>query len=268
MKKWLCICAVVWSTIIFATPLQERSIEPKALVELSSALGIPEESDLIAQTQQRWLRKPNQERWEMTELSAEQRQFVLHWAQENGLFSAWKPLYQTYDKALILGATTSRMQLRLDYLKSLWEQGVRFQEIVWLTGERPLDKRVDAWTERCNTEAEAARIVWEETELPLEMRALPVVFIVVPMKQDGRRPDTKATIVAWLNTNVAPSTLLFVSDQPFCGYQHAVIETNVPEDYAFDVVGAGVDVDSLKHPAAAAITLDSVARWIYEDNGR
>jgi hypothetical protein len=267
MKKWFLLCAIGLSSIAFALPIQDRTIDPQALLKLTSALGIPKDADIIAETQKKWLRKANQERWEMNELSVEQREFVLQWARENGVFTAWTPLDQTYDKALILGATTSRMQLRLEYLKSLWEQGIRFKEIVWLTGERPLDKRVDEWTDRCSTETEAARIVWEETDLPEEMHALPVIFIAVPMKQEGtvlRRPDTKATILAWRETISVPGTLLFVSDQPFCGYQFAVINTNLPETFAFDVVGAGVD--NITHPAAAAITLDSVARWIYEED--
>jgi hypothetical protein len=220
------------------------------------------DSDVIVQTQKQWLRKAGQERWEQSELSKDQREFVLHWAEAQGLFSPWTPACQSYDKALILGATTSRMQLRLDYLKKLWMQGVRFQEIVWLTGERPLDKRVDALTDRCSNESQAAHILWEEADLPKEMRSLPVIYVEVPMKPQGR-PNTEDTIVAWLNTGVLPCSAIFISDQPFCGYQFAIIKTLLPEAFAFDVVGQGADPTS--HPAAAAITLDALARWLYQD---
>src|SRR6185295_17520584 len=99
--------------------------------------------------------------------------------------------------------------------------------------------------------------------LPKEMRNLSVLFIAVPMKEEGsslKRPNTEDTVVAWLKADSRPRKALFVSDQPFCGYQFAVIKTCLPMSFQFDVVGEGVN--STSHPAAAAIILDSIARWI------
>lgn len=251
----------------FGLPMQDRQIDPAALSQLTAALEIPADANLIEETQKHWLRRPGQERWEMNELPVDKRNFVLNWAQEQGFFSPWKPAAQNYDTALILGATTSRMQTRLNHLKGLWEEGVRFQKIVWLTGERPLDPRVDALTEKCRTESEVAHIVWEEADLPEAMRQLPVVFIAVPMKQEGaqlKRPTTEDTIHAWLRTQATAESALFVSDQPFCGYQFSVVKSCMPADFSFDVVGDGVD--PMSHPAAAAITLDSIARWLYQEH--
>src|SRR5690242_14703410 len=139
----LLLLLVLVCNFAYSAPLQDHRVNPKALSELLSALNMNPHGDVIAQTQKQWLRKPGQERWEQSELSQDQRKFVLDWAEAQGLFAPWEPSCKNYDKALILGATTSRMQMRLDYLKKLWIQGLRFQEIVWLTGERPLDKRVD-----------------------------------------------------------------------------------------------------------------------------
>lgn len=267
MIKWLFLFLISLCSLTFASPILDRKIDPVALSQLATALDIPQDTDIIVETQKRWLRKSGQERWEITELSQEQRQFVLNWAKEQGLFSAWKPVCKTYDKALILGATTDRMQMRLDYLKKLWDEGTRFSEIVWLTGDRPLDKRIDYLTDRCSNESEAAHVIWEETKLPEEMRHLPVVFVEVPMKiQDSclKRPNTEDTIVAWLKIAPEPCKALFVSDQPFCGYQFAVVKASLPSSISFDLVGQGVDATS--HPAAAAITLDTIARWIYQEN--
>ena len=266
MNTWFLSLLLLLSSYLVALPIQDHRIDAQALSELATALNISKEADLIAETQKHWLRKPGQERWEMAELSADQRQFVLDWATRQGLFSAWTPLLKAYDKALILGATTSRMQMRLDYLKQLWEEGMRFHQIVWLTGDRPLDPRVDGLIDRCNTESQAAHILWEETKLPQDMRALPVAFVAVPMKQEGnllRRPNTEDTIIAWLQTAPEPCKALFVSDQPFCGYQFAIIKGSLPKTFLFDLVGPGVDPTS--HPAAAAITLDVIARWIYQE---
>ena len=267
MKRWFLLLAVCLCSLSNTAPIQDHTIDPNALFQLASALGIPQDADIISETQMHWLRKADQERWELAELPVSQRFFVLDWAEKQGLFSPWKPALETYDKALILGATTSCMQMRLDYLKELWLQGIRFNEIVWLTGDRPLDKRVDGLTDRCSNESEAAHVLWKETDLPQEMRNLPVVFIATPMKTEGaslKRPNTEDTIIAWLKTAPQPCKALFVSSQPFCGYQFAIIKTCLPESFQFDLVGQGVD--SISHPAAGAIILDSIARWIYQEN--
>ncbi|MES2121912.1 MAG: hypothetical protein V4492_03935 [Chlamydiota bacterium] len=263
MKRWILFLAICLTRLCISAPLQDRTLDPQELLILGSALGIAEGSDFIAETQKRWLRPSGQERWEMDELSAEQRAFVLEWGKEHGLFAQWQPSLSSYDTALILGATTCRMQMRLDYLKELWNDGVRFEQIVWLTGDRPLDKRIDRQLDGCATESDAARSIWQITELPEEMRQLPVVFVAVPMFP-GRRPNTEDTIIAWLETQTATRTALFVSDQPFCGYQFAVVNSILPDAISFDLIGRGVDPHG--HPAAAAITLDSIARWIYQES--
>ncbi len=267
MKKWVLFFTITffWSAL-FASPIQEHKIDPTALFELTHALGISEKSDIVYETQKKWLRK-NQERWEMKELTPCQRHLVLTWAEKQGLFTSWKPFYKIYDKALILGATTSRMQLRLNYLKELWKEGVRFSQIVWLTGDRPLDPSADDFLDQAKNESEAAYILWEKTDLPEDMKNLPVIFIASPMKKEGsswKRPNTQDTILKWLETAPKSCSALFVSDQPFCGYQFAVLKLCMPDSVQFDLVGKGVDPNS--HPAAAAITLDSIARWIYAES--
>src|SRR3990167_9901242 len=123
MKKWLFLLAICLCSLSFASPIQDHKIDPAALSQLGRALDIPQDADIVLETQKRWLRRPNQERWEIAELSLDQRLFVLNWATDQGLFAPWKPASKGYDKALILGATTSRMQIRLDYLKQLWNEG-------------------------------------------------------------------------------------------------------------------------------------------------
>lgn len=257
-----CLLLFAFTLSAFASPIVDHKINFKDLSQLCEALEVPYEENLVAETQKRWLRKPGQERWEMEELSSDQRQFVLNWAKENGLFDTWMPAIQSYDKALILGATTSRMEMRLNYLIELWNQGIRFSEIVWLTGDRVLDPRVDELIDRCINESEAARVLWEEAKIPEEMRYIPVLFISVPMKEDGRRPNAQDTIVAWLNHSY-PCKALFVSNQPFCGLQFAVIQATLPKEYHFDVVGKGID--HTNH-LSAAIVLDTLARWIYQQD--
>jgi len=256
---------IIFASFLTAAPIRDHRIDPTVLQKLTHTLEIAEEEDLIAATQKQWLRKKGQERWEMDELSPEKRQFVLDWTKEQGLFAAWHPSVDHYDKAIILGASTPCMEQRLSYLKELWEQGIRFEEIVWLVGDRPLDPRVDTLFSDCPHETAAAHLLWEKASLPSEVRKLPVQFIASPM-QGNKRPTTDDTILDWLKTSPAPCTTLFVSSQPFCGYQFAAIKMLLPDTISFDVAGPSLDLEDYPAAPAAAILLDSIARWLYAEN--
>lgn len=250
----------------FSYPIQDHRIDTAALSKFASSLGISEEADLIEETQKHWIRKC-QERWEMEELSPDQKELVLSWAMKQGLFSSWKPLCKAYDEAIILGGNTEVMKKRLNYLKDCWNEGIRFEKITWLTGDRPLNKNVDDFLGRARNESEAVRIIQHEIPLPKELSLLPVVFIALPMKEEDsslKRPNTEDTIIEWLKIKQKSRKVLFISNQPFCGYQFAVINTNLPQDIQFDVCGPGIDPKN--YPNIAAITLDSIARWIYQDH--
>ncbi len=266
MKKLLALLLLILQNTVMAIPFEDHTIPSNALAELLAFFNIPEDQK-VAQTQQQWLRKGGKERWEMEELTEDRRRFVLDWAKKQGLYTAWKASQPSYDKALILGANTYHMETRLAYLKKLYQDGIRFKEIVWLVGERPLDARVDGLMDVCKTESQAARHIWAHADLPPDMKLVPVQFVDSPMKTENgilKRPTTDDTIIDWLKTTPAPCTSLFISDQPFCGYQFAVIKTLLPYTFQFDVAGDGADPSS--HSSAAAITLDAIARWIYQEN--
>lgn len=258
LKKLFFLCLV---SSLQAVPIQHHPLNQDAVQKLADLLGIPEGSDIVQQTQSRWLRHPHQERWEMTELEEEQKALVLTWAQHEGFYDAWTPNETHYDQAIILGATTYRMQSRLGELKRIWQSGVRFDEILFLTGDRPLDP-IETFTDSCQTETEAAYLIFQITDLPKEMRELPFRIISVPMSNIGR-PNTKDTILAYAEEMDSPKKALFISDAPFCGYQFAVINAYLPDAFLFDV--AGKKADPSVHPAAAAITLDAIARWLYQE---
>ncbi len=201
MRSLLSLIVLCVSSLVFAGPLQDHSLNKRAVEELAEHLGLDPRADLVAQTQENWLRGSLKERWEMQELSLEQREAVLYWAETQGLYSEWEPKSQGYDKALILGATTGCMQKRLDYLIQLWNRGVRFSEVVWLTGERPLNLVADRALEGCQTESDAAYFLWKSSEMPDEMRQWTALFIAVPKKREVencKRHNTEDTLVAWL----------------------------------------------------------------------
>jgi hypothetical protein len=262
MKKILAILTLF--TCAFATPLVERKVDLEAVKSLSSELGISPEGDWVEEIQKQWLRKPNQERWELAERSEREQSIVFNWIERYRFFDEWLPSESHYDKAFIFGATTFSMQKRLEHLLTLWQRGVRFDEVIWLTGERPLDEKADHYLEFCKTESEAAKLLWDLAELPLELRELPVVFVQVPMKKEGanlQRPNTYDTLAAWLalestNGQEPRCTALFITTQPYCQYQFEMTRKALPESVLFDV--ASPSMKTLK----ASVILDTLARTV------
>lgn len=265
MRKWLLLFLAVVA-LVGAEPLVERkAVDSAALSQLTKELGLDTPEGLVAATQKEWLRPAGKKRWEMAELSADKKQLVLAWAEKSGLFSEWKPACKSYENAVILGATIPVMQARLDYLVKLWNEGVRFERVVWLTGARPLDKSADGVIEDAKDEFEAALLLWKNSKIPEEMRKLPLVSIGVAMKgpNEDIQPNTKDTIEAWMEDSFCDGAELYISSQPFCGYQFAVVEATLGKRNPFDMAGPGVDPSI--HPAAAEITLDALARWLYQE---
>ena len=260
MKKWIILWALCLQTLSFAAELKNLQIELPELRGLATGLGLEVEADLVEEIGRLGLRPAHKERWEMEELSVERRAVVLDWAREQGMFAECAPVCNHYDKALIFGATRATMQTRLNYLIELWERGVRFEEVVWLTGNCNHNKS----DESIHNEDQAAHTLWENALMAEEMRRLPVTFVTVPMKVENeisKRANTEDTIRAWVELAKEPCSALFISNQPFCGYQFAVVKTAMPREFFYDCAGPGADPSS--HPAAGAIVLDTIARWAF-----
>lgn len=257
MKKfllWLCFynCAI-------ATPLQDHPIPLNSFKELCIGLEVPVHENIVSETQKKWIRPSQKERWEIEEISAHQKEFVFSWAEKEGHFEPWKPSLNAYDQIVILGASTPRMKLRLEYVENLIKEGMGVNSVVWLASERPLDDKVDDCSTGAKTEIEAAQILWEKS--PLYKGSLPVQFFSTPMKGD-KRPATEDILKTFTSKKEEGSRLLFISNQPFCGAQFETIKNTLPHFILFDVAGPGCNRESL--PSMAAVFLDSLARWIYQ----
>ncbi len=259
-----------------------------ALCELLSVCGINHDGsaqDIINKTQQAWLRKPGTERWEMDTLGKVSETYLPYF-EKLGMVHEVAPSRGKYDYAFILGATASSVRNRLAYLVSLWEKGIRFTTVVLLGSDRPLnstvetdsvlknmpqqglptDKKWQAPATMPKTESSMMRMLYEQVEMPDAMRKCPL--IVVSSSQttaaDGtiRRATTADTIIDWLKMNMQPGTCLFISSQPYVGYQHAVVQTLLPQNFIPDTVGPHV-----KDPSKLDISifLDTLARRIFQE---
>ncbi|NNM43397.1 MAG: hypothetical protein HKM07_03560 [Chlamydiae bacterium] len=224
---------------------------------------------LVSTTQKKWLRLPKQERWHLTEtrvLDDVEKIYAL--MEKMGFFReiSTKELY--FDHAVVLGGAFFRVQNRMNFLADLWKRGMRFRELIFLTGERPLDPEIEPQTNFTHSqgipqnEAEMMLYVHRYLDAPREMKELPLRVISVPFdKINGKRPTRADTIRAWLEGSPNLGKCLFVSNQPYCMYDTLVIRNNFPKSLSFEMVGSAADHLDVN----TNVLLDNLARCLYEE---
>lgn len=271
MRKWIFGVVFYCFSMVAAAPLQERAIDPLALMELAKNLGMPMTGNFAQALNKRGQEAKDFDRWKREEVRSAYQDIIVKWAEGHSIFSPWKPLLKKYDRAIIFGSNTTEMASRVEYLAQLWDEGVRFNEVYWITTQRPLDPLIDTYLEEAKHESQAAALIYRDAKLPKEMRALPVTFLSSPvakaesglMKKPGTR-EVVQLLIEQMNkhsTSKAPGCSLFVSSHPFCGYQFAITSALMPDHFDFDFVSGE---SSLGKTYSNAV-LEKVARWLYED---
>jgi len=240
------------SAIPFSEPLQ------KLLEYFGISKDVPF-SQVLFETQKLWLQK-GKERWEFDARYESLKPQLWPLFEEMGLLKQIKPKKSRYDYALVHGALLSRVKERVDYLTSLYQEGIRFDSIVFLTGARPLEESEKKQLEGLRTEREMAEWVYERSHLPKE---IPVLFIDAPMKSSKEgvlvRPQTADTVFYWLKTGPQPGSCLAISNQPYVAYQDAVIHHYLPDVFELETAGPAASGSP-----SVAILLDTIAKEIYE----
>jgi len=197
--------------------------------------GTPE--SIVEQTQKHWLRPKGTERWELVDFPQEKRDQIIQIVNRMSFFDEKPPLEREYDYCLIFGAAVGSMELRLNYMKRLMAQGVHFNNIIVLTGNRALDAAVES-LEGCKTEAEAARALCKD---------MPMIRFV---EVNTGRPTTDDTVKAFRKQYPDAKSCLFISNQPYCLYQEAVAQCET----------AGPAANPSKQNSK--VLLDTIARWL------
>lgn len=185
------------------------------LLRLLERLNIKHQNDLpsiVTATQKAWLRPEGKERWEIEkEWSLEDREAVLVYYKSKGLLEERMPSQQEYETALICGSTVESMRQRLKFFEKIWSQGIRFKEIIFLTGTRPLDARIETAPTDCQTEAEAMMALWKESPLFSKVRWKNLPHPMIPLEGGlFRRATTIDTFKLWLTTrpNTGPHLII------------------------------------------------------------
>lgn len=234
---------------IICFTLSLNAFDSQLLTQLGEVCQLPSES---------WM-QPGKERWMMKDCCEDRRKEALEILRSLGCLDAIHAKMSQYDYALVFGALSSRVQRRLDFLHAEWQRGVRFDAIIFLTGQRDIEKEREELPEGVASETQMMIRLYRSHPLSQEARDLPLVVIDTSKQFDHhgslRRPNTADTVKAWLKTHPQPGKCLAVSDQPFVCYQDAVIRSLLPEEFSVETVGAA-DTGNLP----ISVYLDNLAK--------
>ena len=267
--------------------ISDKLLSP-ALFEILKILEVRHEgtlSSIVEATQKAWLLPQNTEQSHIENSHRELASALKPYFKKLGIIDEIRPTEKNYEYAIIFGTLVSRFRQRIAYVLQLWLEGIRFKKLVVLTGERPLEPTMESedilynrsntilpirasWMQPIitpTTESEMAQMLFKQADLPQDLtEKVPTIFVDTPQLRDPhgvrRRPNTGDTVCQWLShQNPLPGSVLAVSNQPYIGYQDAVMKTILPITFMVDTVGAQA---SENEPLDEL--LDTLARWLYQ----
>lgn len=236
-----------FSALFAAYPATED--QKGALEEILDLFGLK-----ASETRECWVQM-GKERWEYDRRYEEMRPVLWPLFERAGLINEAFPSESYYDYLLIHGALLSRIEKRWCYACELWKKGIRFGEIVFLSGERAILESERKRATGASTEFDLMKWVYAQTALPEDMERIPTSFINAQAAPGMTRPTTRDTILAWLAEKPAAGKCLAISNQPYVHYQDAVVLSFLPSSFSLETVGPGVD-----DPPKISIFLDTLGK--------
>jgi len=227
-----------------------------AFEEILELFGVEE-----ARVEELWMQK-GKERWEFDKRYEYMRPTAWPYFEIAGLVFEAFPQSREYDYAIVFGALLATVEKRIAFLERLRERGVNFNEIVFLTGDRDL---LLSERERSGCRIESEMVEWAYRQSDLS-KDIPATFVFAPKQSESgflRCPRTHDTVEAWLRLSPTPGRCLAVSNQPYVGYQHAVLNSLLPRGFSLETVGPGIQGEP-----TVALMLDTIAKQIIAERSR
>lgn len=195
------------------------------------------------------------------------------------------PQKKSYDQVVILGALASTVQERIGFMIHLWNQGIRWNTLVFLASERPIamntpEKDLKADVIRSGyppTEYGVMRYIVDHMSLPNELRALPQLWVNTPTPPSKKRADTEDSFDAWFDRPACHVVLghpelphkdmsvLAISNAPFIQRQGYGLKIFLhARNIIAETVGSGLDTSRSSGPVATAfLCLSEIAKELY-----
>lgn len=269
------------------SPLNADGNLRQELALLLELFGIPTEGmslvDLRDLTMARWVSK-GRERWELPEVTLADRVLRAEFWQlvnELPMYGEIRPTdgRYRYDHVLVLGGSLYPQDRKNELVVRLWQQGIEFGAIAHLGGDRKLNEERESiltlgtqqsgglpimagwnesWVERYLTEADMLKALWERSELPDEMYAIPTSYIGSEAR-DGFRANTGDTYKDWLAMCPTGSRVLVVSISPHGPFQYwDAVNILEPAGFEVHLAAPGAQLG----PQRLDYFLGAIPRWL------
>ncbi len=242
----------------------------KDIFEITETSGVENLESAVKQSNFRWIRPKGFELWDVYSLFDDvQRANLAKKIKNSSLAKAKMPTKKHYDAVVIFGATTSRVQDRIQFLMKLHLQGITWNKVYLLGSTRDLkfgneaDKAMAKVLETkgaAATEMAMVNEVWQQTPKPDCFKDIPTISIQSGQRPDGVRASAEDTLREMTKNfgDVNGKEFLFVSNNPYIPYQDAVTKK---------VLGSyGMSIDTVGEAMTATTTmenvLDTVARCL------
>ncbi|NRA90392.1 MAG: hypothetical protein HRU43_04615 [Simkaniaceae bacterium] len=205
---------------------------------------------------QGWIQKGD--RWNFKEINEDRRSEILPILDEMGMFKTVWAKDAHYNYAIVLGSLQSSVETRIGHLIDEWNRGVRFDEVILLTGQRPLHPEKEKSVLHLKTETAMMLHVWNEAQMPEGLRSTPLTVVDAPPYLERGRPTTESTVYAWLEMSPKPGSILMVSSQPYVGYQNAIFDVLLQN---FDIQAVGREGGRSLPISVLFDTLGKIENW-------
>lgn len=229
------------------------------------------------------IRSGSKERWQIEppKWLKQEQEAILYDVRTIGLIDEKKPTLKSSDVLCILGATKTRMAMRIRFAEALIQDHAVHQKVViLLTGERYVttEKEVDgpmselvALAKQLHknldklTEADLMRDLFRQSKIFSNVES----FVIDTPRMDLPRPTTETTVadlIKWLNNHPDLRNVTFISNQPYVGYQMAVIKevfSQHSQPIEFEVVGCAHELDATKKAESLLEPIEALGSQIW-----
>lgn len=250
--------------------------------------------ELNTTLQQKWLRDPRKERWELNDeqISEEQKKTIKTAFESMGLYQAKEPTEKQYDCAFLMGALEPRVRLRFQSLLDQWQKGIRFKRIYVLAGYRKLTVDKEPITKAL----EKKKIDLNETNMMeyvinemfsnqniIKKGEVEIIFVNAPTQQNMPRAITTDNFTSWqeiygLEKTQENKKIIVFSNAPYISYQGLVALRVLSDKFknSFEISGSqnnhfilqnGYDIEAVGPSGeidVLTVGLDTLAREVYE----
>lgn len=238
------------------------------IFKITETEGVENLETAIEQSK-KWIRPKNLELWHAYSiLNGAQRIALAKRIKHSVLAKEKMPKKQHYDAVILLGAATSRVRVRIEFLIKLYKMGIAWDKVYLLGSTRDLkmgngtDQQIAQILESNNiapTEIEMVKYEWQETKMSDSLRAIPTQSIQAGARADGARAELEDTLAELLKVagDLKGKTFLFIANNPFIFFLDAEAKRVLEK--------SGVNVETVGEEMKAEPmenVLDAVARCL------